>query len=208
VKRTRSRNILDRSRSCPRRCGADSPPGVATGLAWTENRRRRAVHRSHTLLPDGKDLTITGQLGEVMQESAKTARSYVWSHAVCIGNRSQTIPEFGSAHPRSRGCDSRRMGLRRAVTMSTALASVILGVACPQRYGDDRRSDPDRTGSSQYGGIKETVLAARRAGIKRVILPRDESQGSARSSGRSSQRDGVHLRGSRGGCAARDASRV
>ena len=34
-----------------------------------------------TLLPDGKELTITGQLGEVMQESAKTARSYVWSHA-------------------------------------------------------------------------------------------------------------------------------
>src|SRR5262249_647528 len=56
------------------------PPGVATGLAWTET-GGDVLYIEATLLPDGKGLTLTGQLGEVMQESAKAAQSYIWSHA-------------------------------------------------------------------------------------------------------------------------------
>ena len=78
---------------------------MATGLAWTET-GGDVLYIEATLLPDGKDLTITGQLGEVMQESAKTARSYVWSHAARTGDRSGEVPEFGSAHSRSGGGDS------------------------------------------------------------------------------------------------------
>ena len=56
------------------------PPGVATGLAWTET-GGDVLYIEGTMLPDGKGLTLTGQLGEVMQESAKAAQSYIWSHA-------------------------------------------------------------------------------------------------------------------------------
>ena len=56
------------------------PAGVATGLAWTES-GGDVLYIESTLLPEGKSLTLTGQLGEVMQESAKIAQSYIWSHA-------------------------------------------------------------------------------------------------------------------------------
>src|ERR1019366_6244919 len=68
----------------PEQARKELPPGVATGLAWTES-GGDVLYIEATLLPDGKELTITGQLGEVMQESAKTARSYVWSHAAALG---------------------------------------------------------------------------------------------------------------------------
>src|SRR6202012_3582637 len=58
----------------------DVPPGVATGLAWTEA-GGDVLYIEGTLLPEGKGLTLTGQLGEVMQESARAAQSYIWSHA-------------------------------------------------------------------------------------------------------------------------------
>src|SRR5581483_1002327 len=62
----------------------DVPPGVATGLAWTET-GGDVLYIEATLLPDGKGLTLTGQLGEVMQESARAAQSYLWSHAEDLG---------------------------------------------------------------------------------------------------------------------------
>ena len=57
---------------------------MATGLAWTEA-GGDVLYIEGTLLPGGKDLTLTGQLGEVMQESARAARSYLWSHAGELG---------------------------------------------------------------------------------------------------------------------------
>ena len=62
----------------------EQPPGVATGLAWTES-GGEVLYIEATLLPGGKGLTITGQLGEVMQESARAAQSFVWSHAESLG---------------------------------------------------------------------------------------------------------------------------
>ena len=145
------------------------PAGVATGLAWTET-GGDVLYIEATLLPNGKDVTITGQLGEVMQESAKTARSYVWSHAAALGidpaqflNSGLHIHVPAGAIPKD--------GPSAGVTMTTALASLYSGKAA--------RSDTAMTGEVTLtglvlpiGGVKEKVLAARRVGIKRVILPK------------------------------------
>ena len=147
----------------------EMPAGVATGLAWTES-GGDVLYIEATLQPNGKDLTITGQLGEVMQESAKTARSYVWSHAGSLGidpnlflNSGLHIHVPAGAIPKD--------GPSAGVTMTTALASLY--------SGKPARSDTAMTGEVTLtglvlpiGGVKEKVLAARRAGIKRVVLPR------------------------------------
>ena len=67
----------------PEQARKELPAGVATGLAWTET-GGDVLYIEAALLPNGKELVITGQLGEVMQESAKTARSYLWSHATRV----------------------------------------------------------------------------------------------------------------------------
>ncbi|MGH9558410.1 MAG: endopeptidase La [Bryobacteraceae bacterium] len=153
----------------PEQARKDLPPGVATGLAWTEA-GGDVLYIEATLLPNGKDLTITGQLGEVMQESAKTARSFVWSHARGLGidpgqflNNGLHIHVPAGAIPKD--------GPSAGVTMTTAIASVY--------SGQPARSDTAMTGEVTLtglvlpiGGLKEKVLAARRAGIRRVILPR------------------------------------
>jgi len=153
----------------PEQARKELPPGVATGLAWTET-GGDVLYIEATLLPNGKDLTITGQLGDVMQESAKTARSYVWAHAVQLGidptkflNTGLHIHVPAGAIPKD--------GPSAGVTMTTALASVYSGQAA--------RKDTAMTGEVTLtglvlpiGGVKEKVLAARRAGIHRVILPR------------------------------------
>jgi ATP-dependent Lon protease len=147
----------------------DLPPGVVTGLAWTES-GGDVLYIEATLLPNGKDVTITGQLGEVMQESAKTARSYVWSHAAELGidpakflNSGLHIHVPAGAIPKD--------GPSAGVTMTTALASVYSGV--PARSDTAMTGEVTLTGLVlPIGGLKEKVLAARRAGMKRVILPR------------------------------------
>jgi ATP-dependent Lon protease len=153
----------------PEEARKDLPPGVATGLAWTEA-GGDVLYIEATLLPNGKDLTITGQLGDVMQESAKTARSFVWSHAVELGIDSSKFLNSG-LHIHVPAGATPKDGPSAGVTMTTALASVYSGVAA--------RSDTAMTGEVTLtglvfpiGGVKEKVLAARRAGIKRVILPR------------------------------------
>ena len=153
----------------PEQARREFPAGVVTGLAWTES-GGDVLYIEATLLPNGKDLTITGQLGEVMQESAKTARSYVWSHAADLGidpalflNSGLHIHVPAGAIPKD--------GPSAGVTMTSALASLY--------SGKPARSDTAMTGEVTLtglvlpiGGVKEKVLAARRIGIKRVILPR------------------------------------
>jgi ATP-dependent Lon protease len=153
----------------PEHARKDLPPGVATGLAWTEA-GGDVLYIEATLLPNGKDLIITGQLGDVMQESAKTARSYVWAHAVELGIDSSKFLNTG-LHIHVPAGATPKDGPSAGVTMTTALASVYSGVAA--------RSDTAMTGEVTLtglvlpiGGVKEKVLAARRAGLKRVILPR------------------------------------
>jgi ATP-dependent Lon protease len=153
----------------PEQARRELPPGVATGLAWTET-GGDVLYIEATLLPNGKDLTITGQLGEVMQESAKTARSFVWSHAGELGIDPNLFLNSG-VHVHVPAGAIPKDGPSAGVTMTTALASIYSGKAA--------RKDTAMTGEVTLtglvlpiGGVKEKVLAARRAGLKRVILPR------------------------------------
>ena len=153
----------------PEQARKDLPAGVATGLAWTET-GGDVLYIEAALLPSGKELTITGQLGEVMQESAKTARSYLWSHAKEFGLNADQFLSAG-LHIHVPAGAIPKDGPSAGVTMTTALASIY--------SGQPARSDTAMTGEVTLtglvlpiGGIKEKVLAARRAGLRRVILPR------------------------------------
>ncbi len=145
------------------------PAGVATGLAWTET-GGDVLYIETTLLPNGKDLTLTGQLGEVMQESAKIAKSYIWAHAEDLGIDPEVIKNNG-VHIHVPAGAIPKDGPSAGVTMTTAMASLYTGLPA--------RSDTAMTGEVTLaglvlpiGGVKEKVLAARRAGITRVILPK------------------------------------
>lgn len=144
-------------------------PGVATGLAWTEA-GGDVLYVESTLLPDAKQLILTGHLGQVMQESARAARSYVWAHCEQLGIDKSRFKKFGVHIHVPAGAVSKD-GPSAGVTMVTALASL---------YSERPvRSDTAMSGEITLsglvlpvGGIKEKVLAARRAGIARVILPK------------------------------------
>src|SRR5262249_47558371 len=73
-------DLLGPERFQQERAREQVPPGVATGLAWTEA-GGEVLYVEATLLPGGRRLRLTGQLGNVMRESARAAQSYVWSHA-------------------------------------------------------------------------------------------------------------------------------
>lgn len=144
------------------------PPGVVTGLAWTEA-GGDVLYIESALLPNGKGLTLTGQLGEVMQESAKIAQSYIWSHAADLGVDPEKIKDNGvHVHVPAGGIP--KDGPSAGVTMTSAMASLYTGLPA--------RNDIAMTGEVTLaglvlpiGGVKEKVLAARRAGINRVVLP-------------------------------------
>lgn len=149
------------------------PPGVAPGLAWTET-GGEVIYVEATLLPGGKGLTLTGQLGEVMQESARAAQSYLWAHARELGI-APSLFEKNGVHLHVPAGAVPKDGPSAGVTMVAALASLYLKRPV--------RADVAMTGEITLsglvlpiGGVKEKVLAARRAGIKTVILPKPNLQ--------------------------------
>ncbi len=145
------------------------PAGVGTGLAWTET-GGDVLYIEGTLLPDGKGLTLTGQLGDVMQESAKAAQSYIWSHADDFGIDPSLFKNSG-VHIHVPAGAIPKDGPSAGVTMATALAS--LYTKLPARADTAMTGEMTLTGLVlPIGGIKEKVLAARRAGINRIVMPR------------------------------------
>jgi len=141
---------------------------VATGMAWTEL-GGEVLFIEATLLPGGRGLTITGQLGEVMQESAKAAQSYLWSHAAEFGISPAMFKDYG-VHLHVPAGAIPKDGPSAGVTITSALASLYTG----RRVRSDTAMTGEITLSGlvfPIGGVKEKVLAAHRAGIRRIILP-------------------------------------
>jgi len=151
----------------------EMPPGVASGLAWTEA-GGDVLYIEATLLPEGRSLTLTGQLGDVMQESAKAARSYIWSHADELGIDPGQFRRTG-VHIHVPAGAIPKDGPSAGITMATALAS--LYTECPVRSDTAMTGEITLTGLVlPIGGVKEKVLAARRAGMQRVILPKENGK--------------------------------
>ncbi|HLG98129.1 MAG TPA: endopeptidase La [Bryobacteraceae bacterium] len=149
------------------------PPGVATGLAWTET-GGDVLYIEATLLPDGKGLTLTGQLGEVMQESAKAAQSYIWSHADDFDINPRLFKDAG-VHVHVPAGAIPKDGPSAGVTMATALTA--LYTKLPARSDIAMTGEITLTGLVlPIGGVKEKVLAARRAGIHTVIMPKNNQK--------------------------------
>jgi len=152
----------------PEQARKELPAGVATGMAWTEL-GGEVLFIEAILLPGGRGLTITGQLGEVMQESARAAQSYLWSHAADFGISPAMFKDYG-VHLHVPAGAIPKDGPSAGVTITSALASLYTG----------RRVRPDTSMTGEItlsglvfpvGGIKEKVLSAYRAGIRRIILP-------------------------------------
>jgi ATP-dependent Lon protease len=144
-------------------------PGVATGLAWTEA-GGDVLYVEATLLPDGRGVTLTGHLGEVMQESARAAHSYVWSHCEDLGIDRSRFKKFG-VHIHVPAGAIPKDGPSAGITIASALGSLYTGR--PLRSDTAMSGEITLTGLVlPVGGIKEKVLAARRAGFRRVILPK------------------------------------
>ena len=147
----------------------EQPPGVATGLAWTEA-GGEVLYIEASLLPGGKGLTITGQIGEVMQESARAAQSFVWSHAEELGIDPAVFRDAG-LHIHVPAGAVPKDGPSAGITMATAMAS--LYTRTPVRSDTAMTGEITLTGLVlPIGGVKEKLLAARRAGIRRAILPK------------------------------------
>jgi ATP-dependent Lon protease len=152
----------------PEEARKELPAGVATGMAWTEA-GGQILFIEATLLPGGSGLTLTGQLGEVMQESARAARSYLWSHASEYGIDAEMFRSYG-VHLHVPAGAIPKDGPSAGVAMTAALASLFTG----RRVNHNTAMTGEITLSGlvfPVGGIKEKVLAAHRAGVRRVILP-------------------------------------
>ena len=173
IRREEVADLLGPERFSPEQARKDVPAGVATGLAWTEA-GGDVLYIEAALLKDGKGLSLTGQLGEVMQESAKTAQSYIWSHAGEFAIDQSMFRRYG-VHVHVPAGAIPKDGPSAGVTMTTALTSLYTGLPV--------RSDTAMTGEVTLsglvlpvGGIKEKMLAARRLGIRRVIIPKQNEK--------------------------------
>jgi ATP-dependent Lon protease len=145
-------------------------PGVATGLAYTPAGGDVLFIEAQAYPGKGR-LTITGQLGDVMQESAQTALTWVRSHAAELGVPEDWFAEH-DVHVHVPAGAVPKDGPSAGITMATAIASLVRG----SPVADDLGMTGELTLTGQVlpiGGVREKVLSAQRAGLKRVVLPRE-----------------------------------
>ena len=147
--------------------------GVATGLAWTE-RGGEILHVEVSTMQGAAKLTLTGQLGEVMKESAQAALTYARSHAQELG----IDPGFAERldiHVHVPAGAIPKDGPSAGVTMATALVSALSGRAVDREVAMTGEITL-RGKVLPVGGLKEKVLAAVRAGITIVVIPRQNEK--------------------------------
>jgi ATP-dependent Lon protease len=151
-----------------------SKPGVATGVAWTEAGGDVLFIEAVLLPGGGGHLTLTGQLGSVMQESARAALSHVRQQASALGISPETLAKQ-DLHVHVPAGAIPKDGPSAGVTMATAIVSAA--------RGEPVRPDVAMTGEITLsglvlpvGGIREKALAARRHGIKTFVLPQMNEQ--------------------------------
>ena len=171
----RARELLGRRRFFSETRRRTKDPGVATGLAWTPV-GGEVLFVEATAVPGSGNLTITGQLGDVMRESAQAALTWVRRHAKEIA---PDLPDDWFAkhdiHVHVPAGAVPKDGPSAGVAMTTALASLITNR--PVRNDVAMTGEVTLTGQVlPIGGLKEKSLAAQRAGIKQVIVP-DRNEG-------------------------------
>ena len=171
----RARELLGRRRYFSESRRRTEDPGVATGLAWTPV-GGEVLFVEATAMPGSGRLTITGQLGDVMKESAQAALSWVRGHAAQLAPE---LPEDWFAehdlHVHVPAGAVPKDGPSAGVAMATALSSLVTGR--PVDAAVAMTGEVTLTGQVlPVGGLKEKSLAAQRAGIRRVIVP-DRNEG-------------------------------
>jgi ATP-dependent Lon protease len=145
-----------------------SIPGVATGLAWTSV-GGDVLFIEATRMPGSKGFQVTGSVGNVMQESARAALSYVRANAAQLGLDSEFF-EKADIHLHIPAGSQPKDGPSAGVTMATALVSLISGRLVKAKVGMTGEITL-RGQVLPVGGIKEKALAAHRFGLRTVILP-------------------------------------
>jgi ATP-dependent Lon protease len=165
--------FLKKPRYFPETALRTKVPGVATGLSVTMA-GGDLIFCEATKMPGQKGFTVTGQLGEVMKESAQAALSYVRSKAAEL-DIPEDVFEKTDIHLHVPAGAVPKDGPSAGVTIAAALASLLTG----RRVRDDVGMTGEITLRGQVlpvGGIKEKVLAAHRAGLKTVILPKQNDK--------------------------------
>jgi ATP-dependent Lon protease len=175
ISEKRVRELLGKQRFFSEAGRRTQVPGVATGLAWTPT-GGDVLFVEATAMPGKGRLTITGQLGDVMKESAQAALSYVRGHVHEIAPQIEDnwFAEH-DLHVHVPAGAIPKDGPSAGITMATALASLLSG----QPVRDDVAMTGEITLTGQVlpiGGLKEKSLAAQRAGIKIVIAPERNKQ--------------------------------
>ena len=144
-------------------------PGVAIGMAWTPA-GGDILFVEASKVKGGKNLTLTGQLGDVMKESARAALTWVRAHGPQLGLEDDFYRRL-DLHLHVPEGSIPKDGPSAGVTMVTALVSVLTGI--PARHDVAMTGEITLTGHVlPIGGVKEKLLAAHRYGIKKVIIPK------------------------------------
>lgn len=163
-------DLLGPERFVPEEARKDMPAGVAAGMAWTPV-GGDVLYIEAIRLPKGEGLHLTGQLGEVMRESAQTAHAWVSAHVDMLGIEDTS----GRVHIHVPAGAIPKDGPSAGVTMATAVTSLYTNK--PVRQDTAMTGEITLTGLVlPVGGIKEKVLAAHRAGLRQIILPKQNEK--------------------------------
>ncbi|HVT57173.1 MAG TPA: endopeptidase La [Thermoanaerobaculia bacterium] len=163
------RELLGRPKVHPEKANRQDQVGTATGMYYTPTGGDIMFVETSTMRGKG-ELTLTGQLGDVMKESARAAWSYARSHAESLGIKEERFDRDVHVHVPAGAIP--KDGPSAGVTMATALVSALSGR--PARHDIAMTGEITLSGKVlPIGGVKEKVLGAVRAGISTILLPKD-----------------------------------